>query len=137
MMKVFLDTNVIVDVLENRQPFVTDSANVIGMGILGKIELYTSVLSFMNCLYVARKTIGKENAVEAIRTLREDIQISPMAANEFDLAFANKATDYEDLLQYYSAIAAGCTMIITRNAKHFPKDGLSILSPHEFLTYYC
>lgn len=133
MKRVFVDTNVLVDVLDNREQFVVDSANVLELGIQGTVELYASAMSFATCLYLTRRTLGKEGAAEAIRTLREYIHISPITEREFDLAFSSVAPDYEDMLQYHSALSAGCGVIVTRNEKHFPKDTIPILTPHEFL----
>lgn len=134
MKKVFLDTNILIDVLEKREPFVTESANVVALGIYGIAQLQTSVLSLANCFYVTRRTLGKADALVAIRTLRHYINISPMGENEFDLAFANEVSDNEDLLQFYSAITAGCEILVTRNEKHFPKDGpIAVMSPEAFL----
>lgn len=134
MKKVFVDTNVIVDVLDNREQFVVESANVLEMGFQGSVELYTSAMSFATCLYLTRRSLGKEGAADAIRTLRQYIHISPITEQEFDKAFSKKAADYEDMLQYHSALSAGCEVIVTRNEKHFPKDAILIASPHDFLT---
>lgn len=134
MKKVFLDTNVLIDVLERREPFVTESANVVALGAYGMVQLYTSVLSLANCLYITRRTLGKADALPAIRMLREYVGVSPMGEQEFDLAFASDVADNEDLLQYYSAVSEGCEVLVTRNEKHFPKDGtLSVMSPEAFL----
>ena len=134
MKKVFLDTNVLIDVLEKREPFVKESANVVALGIYNIVQLQTSVLSLANCFYVTRKTLGKKDAIAAIRALRRYVHVSPMGENEFDLAFAQEASDNEDLLQYFSAISAGCEVLVTRNEKHFPADGdLSVMSPEAFL----
>lgn len=133
MIRVFLDTNVLVDVLNKREPFVHDSAEMIDLGCLGMVKLYTSALSFATCLYLIRKSLGKENAVFAIRSLRRVISISPMNETEFDAAFSSDATDYEDMLQYYSALAAACDVVVTRNKQHFPQGGIPIKTPTEFL----
>lgn len=136
MKKVFVDTNVLVDVLDNREAFVVDSANVLELGFQGTVELYTSAMSFATCLYLTRRALGKEGAADAIRVLREYIHISPITEREFDLAFSEKATDYEDMLQYHSALSAGCEIIVTRNEKHFPKNVVQVLSPQAFLNGY-
>ncbi|MBQ5575120.1 MAG: PIN domain-containing protein [Bacteroidales bacterium] len=133
MKRIFLDTNVIIDFLEQREPFFKAAANVIDLGAKQKIILYTSSISFLNCIYVIRKAIGYAKAVESIKLLTQIIHVSPVTNTEFLSALNTESSDIEDITQYYSAKSAGCETIITRNAKHFPKDTISIVTPDEFL----
>lgn len=132
-MKLFLDTNILIDVLEGREPFLKSSANILELGLKGTVQLYASPLTLINCIYIVRKTAGYKTVTESVRLLRNILRISPMTEKEFDLAMDATAPDAEDMLQYYSALSAGCDCIITRNPKHFPKDGLPVLTAEEFL----
>ena len=69
-------------------------------------------------------------------SLKEYINISPLTQSEFDKAFSKPSQDAEDMLQYYSAVSANCDVVITRNGKHFPTNGLPVLTPKEFLERY-
>lgn len=133
MNKVFVDTNVLIDILIRRDPFYIYSANVLNLGVLGEVSLYATALSFVNCLYVCRKDIGYDSALEKVRKLRRIINISPLSETEFDKAINSDTRDVEDAIQYYSALSSGCEVIITRNKKHFPKGAIEILTPQEFL----
>lgn len=132
-MRVFLDTNVLIDVLLKRESFYFYSANVLNLGATKDILLYATSLSFVNCIYVCRKDLGYDKALECVRLLRSIIHISPLSEAEFDRAINNDAQDMEDAMQYYSALASECDVIITRNKKHFPKGSIDILTPQEFI----
>lgn len=136
MKKVFLDTNVIIDVLDQREKFVVESSNILSLGAEGKLELYATPLTFTTCVYVLRKTLGYAKVIESIRLLRTFIHIFSIRELEFDLAFAEDVPDVEDMLQYYSAVSAGCDVVITRNGKHFPTNGIPIMTPYAFLVQY-
>lgn len=71
MNRVFLDTNVLLDVLLRREPFVSDSAQVLDMGFKGMVELYATPLTFATCHFVARKSLGYANALEALKILEQ------------------------------------------------------------------
>ena len=133
MKRVFLDTNVLLDVLLHREPFLRSSAQVVDKGFRGEIELYATSLTFATCLFVARKSLGYANAVEAMRILERHISIVTMDAKQLHDALYAQAPDFEDMLQYYAAVAAGCEYIITRNEKHFPQEVMHIMTPAQFL----
>lgn len=134
MKQIFLDTNIIIDFLEQRQPFFKAAANIIDLGERKEILLYTSAISFLNCLYIIRKKLGYEKAVENIKLLTKIIYVSPVTNTEFISALNTKGSDMEDLTQYFSAKASGCDTIITRDKKHFPQDGIiEIIAPDVFL----
>lgn len=137
MKKVFLDTNIIIDILEHREPFFIQSANILELGYRKKLNLYATSLSFINGIYVCRKTIGKDEAIDKVKVLRQIIEISPMSAKEFDLALSSPFKDIEDSLQYFSALSARCNVIITRNKNDFPTSKkLVVLTPQEFFDFY-
>lgn len=135
-MNVFIDANIIIDVLDKREKFFEASSNVLSLGAEHKVVLYATALSMANCIYILRKPLGYEGAIACINALKEYIHISPLTQSEFDKAFSEPCPDAEDMLQYYSAKAAKCEVVITRNGKHFPSTGLPILTPNEFLERY-
>lgn len=133
MTHVFLDTNVLLDVLLRREPFVADSASVVDLGFKKQIELHASPLSFATCLFVARKSLGYTNAIEALKILERHIHIATMDASQLHKALHTEAPDFEDMLQYNAAQGAACECIITRNKQHFPQESIAVLTPTEFL----
>lgn len=137
MTRVFLDTNVMLDVLLRREPFLLDSARVLDMGFKGKIALYSTPLSFATCLFVARKTLGYANALEALKLLERHVNVATMDASQLHEALYAIAPDFEDMLQFHAAVASGCTHIVTRNEHHFPPRELVVFTPAEFLQSLC
>ncbi len=133
MNRVFLDTNVLLDVLLRREPFVNDSAQVLNMGFKGEIDLYATPLSFATCLFVARKSLGYTNTLEALKILERHIRIVTMDAAQLHEALYDTAPDFEDMLQYHAALTAKCSHIITRNEQHFPMSEVAVMSPTAFL----
>ena len=133
MTRVFLDTNVLLDVLLHREPFVHDSACVLNMGFKGKIALYSTPLSFSTCMFVARKMLGYANALEALKILEHHINVATMDSMQLHEALYAVAPDFEDMLQYHAAKAAECSLIVTRDERHFPQKGIVVLSPTDFM----
>lgn len=69
-MRVFLDTNILLDIIEGRQQFLLASSNVFDLGIRGLIEMFATPLTFANCVYTARKNVGYKQAVEGLKSLK-------------------------------------------------------------------
>lgn len=131
--KVFIDTNVLLDVLAERMPFYPDSMRVWTLAESGRIQAFVGAISFNNCYYIVRKPAGRPRAEKAIRLLRdifEPIELTTQILNQaIDADFA----DFEDAIQFHSAVVARAECIITRDPDHFPRAPLAVLSPAEFL----
>ena len=136
-MRVFLDTNILLDIIEARQKFLLASSNVFDLGIKGQIQMYATPLTFANCVYTARKNVGYEKAVNGLKTLKSYVKTATMDDVQVNEALYSDMPDFEDMLQYKSAIASRCDVIVTRDKKrHFPQDGIPVLSPEDFLNDY-
>ena len=123
MDKVFIDTNIMIDVLLGRKKFLAQSSNIFQLADSGAIALYATALSFVNALYIGRKELGKSEALKKLKLFHDFLNTAPMDDK-----------DFEDNLQYCSACSAGCNVIVTRNVKDFPKDGeVRVMVPSEFL----
>ena len=133
MKRLFIDTNILIDVLERREPFFLYSANILNLGATGSVELYVSALSVVNCVYVAKKMIGYDKAVEYISLMRTFLHIAPMGQEEMDSALDLHTGDVEDALQYRAALSAQCDVLITRNEKHFTFADIPVYTPEAFL----
>lgn len=136
-MRVFLDTNILLDIVEARQKFLLASSNVFDLGIRGKIQMYATPLSFANCVYSARKNVGYEQAINGLKSLKSYVKTATMDDEQVVEALNSGMPDFEDMLQYKAAEASKCDVIVTRDKKrHFPSDGLPILSPEAFLNSF-
>ena len=132
MRRVFLDTNVVIDLLDKREPFWKDAAALFTMAYNGQVELYISSLTYATASYLLRKH-GKEGTRALLGNLRELSKVTAVGETEVDLAMASAFDDYEDALQYFSAANAKVEAIVTRNKKDFHTSGLPVMSPEEFV----
>ena len=103
------------------------------MGIEGKVLLYCSSLTIANCIYSCRKTLGKEKTTQLLKLLCDFIKIAPCGQTEVDSSFLHVREDFEDTLQYYSAMSVGADTIITRNGKHFSFSSIPVMDCGEYL----
>ena len=133
MKKIYIDTNILLDVFLNREPFADASAAVFADCESGKIKGVVSAISLNNLHYILSRHIGKSKALEAVRIVLNVFTIVPLDEKILHLAADLSHKDFEDAIQLQSAIQAGVNCIITRDANHFPKDELPILSPGEYL----
>lgn len=133
MPRIFLDTNIIIDVIGNRQPFSLSAANVLNLACIGEAELYATALTFANALYVLRKSLGTAEATRHLKQLSEIVRIAPTTQAEIDRAFNSENPDFEDALQYFSAVAVEADVIITRNPKHFKHIAIPVMNAEQYL----
>ncbi len=131
--KLFLDTNVVIDLLGEREPYYDAAARIATLADLGKVQLVISALSYSTSFYILSKYEDKEQAKEKIRKLRVISQTADLTDEIIDKGLLSKFSDCEDALQYQSAIKADCTILITRNSKDFKESQIPVLSPDEYL----
>jgi predicted nucleic acid-binding protein len=132
-MKVFFDTNVLMDVLAKRAPFYQDSAAIWTLAECGKIAGLASAVSFTNIYYVVRKLSNPRNAHRALALLRD--VFTPLACDARVLYQAMDARfcDFEDAIQFISALHAEADCLVSRNPDHFPSvQDCPVLTPAEF-----
>ncbi len=132
-MKAFVDTNVLLDVLAKREPFYSDSARIWSLAELGKIEAMVSVISFNNIYYMVRKVANRRTAERSLRLLRGVFRPIALDTQILNQAIDSGLKDFEDAIQFHSAIRAEVDCLVTRDTAHYPTSGLSILAPAEFL----
>lgn len=133
-MKIMCDTNIIMDVLLEREPFVEDSYKILKLCEEHKIEGFVSASSITDIYYLVRKyTHSTELAYKAIGKLLEIVKICSVTNNDVLTAFQKKAKDFEDCLVATCAKSIHCDYIITRNKKDFQEFDIPILTPTELL----
>ncbi len=129
MTKAFLDSDVVLDLLLDREPFVADAARIFALGERKEVELYTSTVSFLNIYYVAARLKGKEAARSLLRQLRRVVSLLPVNESMVDEAFDRSRKDIEDYVQLLAAGAAGMDYLVTRNGKDYPRTGVPVVVP--------
>ncbi len=132
-MKLFFDTNILLDVIAKRTPFYKTAALVWGMAERHQVDAYISTISINNIYYIVRKAAGKPKADAALVLLRDIFDFVAPDRQLVNQAIDSSIDDFEDAIQFYSAIRIQADYLITRNAKHFPTDEIPIIAPDEFL----
>ncbi|MBI4565622.1 MAG: PIN domain-containing protein [Planctomycetes bacterium] len=135
-MKIFVDTNVLLDVLAERKAFYPEAVRVWTLAESGRIDASVSVISFSNCYYIISKYAGRRAAEKAIRLLRDIFTPVDLTGQVLSQAIDAEFADFEDAIQFHSAVHAKAEGIVTRNPDHFPRAPLFVLSPAEFLAAY-
>ena len=135
-MDVFVDTNVLINVLAQREPFYADSARLWTLAEQGRVKGFISVISFNNIYYVVRKLRTRRVADRMMVLLRDTFTAVPLDKQILDQAIDTGFKDLEDAIQYFSAIRAGAACIVSRDTAAFPRSGLPVLTPQELLTTY-
>lgn len=133
MNKYFVDTDVILDLLSQRVPHFHFSAVLFSLAEMGKFELYTSPTVMVNTFYILRKNLGNENAKNALRKLRIILHVIDSSEKVLDLALNSNFNDFEDAIQYYTALNADIQAIITRNLKDYKAADILVQAPEMFL----
>lgn len=133
-MKVFLDTNVVIDFYARRIPFFQAVADIMDMCFRKEIEVVLSSLTLINTAYILRKAFLKNEVMEKMKRLTVICHISPIDKGIIENAMEKNTKDFEDCVQYYSAMTENVDIIITRNKKDFYFSEITIMSPEEFIT---
>jgi predicted nucleic acid-binding protein len=133
-MKVFLDTNILLDYLEERKPFDEDAIKILTLGYLTKLELFCSAVSFTTLFYYLRKIHGGQKALMALKDIRKIVFPTEVNALIISRALDSSITDFEDAIQLESAITIiNLHCIITRNIRDFKTKEILVQTPKEFL----
>lgn len=133
-MNVFVDTNVLMDVLLERRPFFREARRVWFLAERGKVRGLVSALSYPNIYYIVRKVRDHDAAMAMMAMLRDTFRAVPLDDQVLNQAIDAGFQDLEDAIQYFSALRADAACFLTRNAGDFPpSDELPVLSPTEFL----
>lgn len=131
--KLFLDTNVILDLLGERQQFYEPAAKILSLADKGQINLVASALSFSTIFYLLSRFEAVEMVKDKLRKFKVLVETADLTDKIIEKGLVSEFSDFEDALQYHSALDAGCKIIITRNFKGFKGSVLPVLSPVEYL----
>ncbi len=130
----FLDTNVVIDFLAQRQPFWSDAAELIQAGVTGEARLYVSSLSFTNIYYIMRRATSAQQAWQLLWNLEQLVDIVAVDAATIRQALVMNASDFEDDVQYFAAHSTAImSAIVTRDPKGFSLSDIPVLLPAQAL----
>jgi len=131
--KIFIDTDVILDLVFERKPFFYDSQRILSLVEKNKLSGFTSSLILANCYYIISSNINKKTAAQTISKLRSLLKVLPLTDKEIGEALNSNMKDFEDGLQYFIAVNNGLTTIITRNIADYKNIDINVFLPKDFL----
>ncbi len=136
-MKIFLDANVIVSVLNKEYPLFTYSSRILSLENNRKFSVYTSPVCLAIACYFSEKKSGSVLARQKMQLLVKNINITAMTTQTVLQALDNKKVhDFEDGMQYYAAAASKCHVIITQDTGDFYFSDIEVLKPQDFMEKY-
>ncbi len=135
-MKVLFDTNVVLDLLLERTPFVEDARALFVLVENGKIEGYLCATTVTTLHYLIEKETDKTEADEVIAMLLGLFEVAPVTHEVLSDACTHNGSDYEDSVIYTSAGKMHIDYIVTRDKKGFSASRVSVLNPKAFLAFF-
>lgn len=134
MKHIFLDTNVIIDVLANREPFAEAASKLLNYGDKGKLSIYISALSYSNIYYILRKSCSHKEMMSLLRDLNAVSKTMDVTSAIIAQAIDSGMKDFEDAIQLNTALSnAKIQAIVTRDTSGFNSKEISVLTPEEAL----
>ncbi|MDT0645018.1 PIN domain-containing protein [Zunongwangia sp. F363] len=134
MKRILIDTNIVIDLLSKRKEFYNEAARLFTQADKQEIKLTISSLTFANTNYILSKLKSPREAREILRKFKVLVEVLRLDDKITELALSDESfPDFEDGLQYYSAIENDIEIIITRNKKDFKNSKLPVLTAKEYL----
>ena len=133
-MVLLVDTNIILDVLLSRPEFVKDSSMIWKLCETEQAKGYLSTLTYANMMYVMRKQLTPDQIEDVFRKLNLIFEFADFSPAVLERAVAMKWKDFEDAVQYFTALQSNCSVIITRNGKDFKNATIPIMTAEEYLS---
>jgi predicted nucleic acid-binding protein len=131
--KVFLDTDVILDLLTEREPHF-EAAVELFLQIQDKTILaYTSPVIIANIFYILNRHFDRKKATQSLIKLKSLVKVLNCGDRVIELALSSDFKDFEDSIQYYTALENNIDILITRNIKDYKTANITILTPIEYI----
>ena len=133
MKQILLDTNIVLDLLARRMPFYDEAAELLSLADRKTISLSLSSLSLANTHYILTKYTTEREARTIIRNFKVLVQVLSFDDKITDLALNSDFKDFEDAIQYFTAIENDQELIVTRNMSGYRKSKIPVMTAREFI----
>lgn len=133
MDKVFVDTNVVLDLLSKREEFYREAQDLFTLSDHKEISLYVSSLTIANAHYLISKNHKLDNARKILMKFKVLVEVLPLDDKVIELALVSDIKDFEDAIQYHTALENDIDIIVTRNKKDFKNSKIPVLTAKEYL----
>lgn len=129
----FIDTDVALDLLSQREPHYAAAALLFTMADKGKIAIGISSLSFSNLHYLLTKQYNAPESRRILINFKVLVNVFPVDDKIIELALSSKFTDFEDAIQYFTAIENDINILLTRNIRDYKQASIAIMSAEDYL----
>lgn len=133
MENVFVDTNIVIDLLQKRDEFYKEAQELFTLADRKKVKLYISALTFANTYYILSRFYSSDEAKKILSKFKVLVEVLPTTDKIIELALASDFKDFEDAIQFYIALESSLEAIITRNKKDFKNNLIPVFSAKEYL----
>lgn len=135
MKNLFLDTNVVIDFLVNREPFAENAEKIFNHSFKKRINIFISAITYNNIFYILRKEYSQKQTIKCLVDLMKITEVIGVTKSILESSLKSEFNDFEDAIQYYSATSINkMDVIVTRNIKDFKKSDLPVLTPDEVIS---
>jgi Predicted nucleic acid-binding protein, contains PIN domain len=133
MEKLLVDTNIFIDLLAKRESFYQEAQELLTLADEKHLSLFISALTFANIYYILSEDLETDEARKVMIKFKALVKVLPLEDKVLELALSSDFNDFEDAIQYYTALDNKLEIIITRNKKDFKKSTLPVLTAREYL----
>ncbi len=133
MDRILADTNIVLDLLAERKDFIAEAQELFTLSDKKELKLYVSSLTFANTYYILSQQMKLTNARKILRKFKVLVEVLPMDDKIIDLSLESDFNDFEDAIQYHTAIENGLDIIITRNLKDFKTAKIPVLTANDYV----
>ena len=133
MEKVFVDTDIVLDLLSNREPFYSHSAQLFSEADKGKIRIHVSSLTFSNLNYILSRQYSVDQSRKKLLKFKTLVTVLSVTDKVVELALSSDFKDFEDGLQYFTAIENNLKTLLTRNLKDYKTADITVMTAEQFL----
>jgi predicted nucleic acid-binding protein len=133
MEKVLVHTNIVIDLLAKRESFYQEAQELFTLSDKKKVKLFISSLTFANTHYILSQGLKLESTRKMLRKFKVLVEVLPMDDKIIDLSLDSDFTDFEDAIQYYTALENDIGIVLTRNLKDFKLAKIPVLTAKDYL----
>lgn len=133
MERIFVDTNIVMDLLQKREPFYTEAQELFTLSDKKEIKLYISALTFANTHYLISRHHSTSETRKILSKFKILADVLSLDDKIIGLSLVSDFKDFEDAIQYFTAVENNMDVIITRNKRDFKNSVLPLLSAGEYL----
>lgn len=133
MEKLYVDTNIVLDLLQKREAFYVEAQELFTLADKKKVKLYVSSLTIANTHYLLSRHYHSGEARKILAKFKVLVEVLSLDHKIIDLALTSDLKDFEDAIQYYTALENNMDLIITRNKRDFKKQRIPVLTAKEYI----